>query len=759
MSPWILQHFLNPAMFWPAAALIAVPIIIHLIHRLRYRRVRFAAMEFLLASQRRNQQRVFFEQLLLLLSRIALIILLGLLIARFMLDPGELSLFQGAKSHHVIVLDDSASMQDRGTDGSVFDDAKDLVRRIVAEGAQRPGTQQLTLILMSRPRESLAGLSERDIDDALLTEVIDRLEILECTHRSCDPAEALEAALERLQNDRAVERVVHVLSDFRRRDWFDNKAAATAMRGLAEIDAGLNLVRCVGTEHQNLGIVGLEGDIEVAAAGVPVEFRATVQNFGERTANDVRAQIFVNGQRLPRTVDLETVPAGESVTRSFSVVFDRPMAHTLALKLADDPYPLDDERHLAVDVPVDNPVLVIDGSRGADQALFVADALAADTSVTGMSAVIHSPEDLRKMELNRFHAIYLLNVAELAPDALVALKDYVARGGGLAWFLGDQVRPAFYNDQLYAEGAGLFPVQLESAPAFLPRLETDSSVPDIVPGDNDIFRILTGEENPFLDAVIVNHYYAAKEDEEGAETAADTVSTVEVLATLRNGDPFMLEHEYGAGRVLTCMTTAGPLIGPNQLNWNNWANGPGKISYVVMQLELAKAIARRDRSLPPATVGEPIARQLNRAEYRDEVEVITPDDQATRVRALPPEQAGVDGEEAAADDVSRLELTFRETDEPGFYRLTLLPHDREPEVQLYAYNVPISESELPLVKEEQLRRELGEDVAFSLQPFGEFEWIRSESPGYEMRWALLMALLLIGMAEQWMASRFSYQGD
>ena len=68
MSDWIAQHFLHPSYVWPwGVALAAVPIIVHLINRLRYRRVRFAAMEFLLKSQQRNRRRLMVEQLILLL--------------------------------------------------------------------------------------------------------------------------------------------------------------------------------------------------------------------------------------------------------------------------------------------------------------------------------------------------------------------------------------------------------------------------------------------------------------------------------------------------------------------------------------------------------------------------------------------------------------------------------------------------------------------------------------------------------------------
>ena len=60
-----------------AAALISVPIIIHLINRMRYKRVRWAAMEFLLASYKKHRRWVWLKQLLLMLSRIAIIAPMG----------------------------------------------------------------------------------------------------------------------------------------------------------------------------------------------------------------------------------------------------------------------------------------------------------------------------------------------------------------------------------------------------------------------------------------------------------------------------------------------------------------------------------------------------------------------------------------------------------------------------------------------------------------------------------------------------------
>ena len=84
MGSWFLNAtFLG----WGAAAMVSAPVLIHLINRYRFRRVEFAAMEFLLASQQRNRRRVMVEQLLLLLLRILLVMGLIALIARMVLDP------------------------------------------------------------------------------------------------------------------------------------------------------------------------------------------------------------------------------------------------------------------------------------------------------------------------------------------------------------------------------------------------------------------------------------------------------------------------------------------------------------------------------------------------------------------------------------------------------------------------------------------------------------------------------------------------
>src|SRR5579864_610415 len=125
----MLSLFANPFAMIAGVLLISSPIIIHLINRMRYKRVRWAAMEFLLKSQKRSRRKLIIEQMILLALRILMILLVGLLLARFVgCDEGREG---GASTLHVVVWDDTLSTSDtiRNADGqsrSVHEEEKRL---------------------------------------------------------------------------------------------------------------------------------------------------------------------------------------------------------------------------------------------------------------------------------------------------------------------------------------------------------------------------------------------------------------------------------------------------------------------------------------------------------------------------------------------------------------------------------------------------------------------------------------------------------
>src|SRR5436190_13620849 len=107
--------FQHPGFLLVGAALLSVPIIIHLINRMRFKRIRWGAMEFLLKALKRNRRRLIIEQLMLLALRCLLVALVGLLVMRFM--GFSFANFGTKQSMHVVIFDDSLSMNDQWTQG------------------------------------------------------------------------------------------------------------------------------------------------------------------------------------------------------------------------------------------------------------------------------------------------------------------------------------------------------------------------------------------------------------------------------------------------------------------------------------------------------------------------------------------------------------------------------------------------------------------------------------------------------------------
>ncbi len=81
-----MPTFVHPLLLW-GLPLVALPVLIHLINILRHRRVEWAAMEFLLVSQKKHHTWVLLKQLFLLLLRMMAIAAIVLLVAQPLLRP------------------------------------------------------------------------------------------------------------------------------------------------------------------------------------------------------------------------------------------------------------------------------------------------------------------------------------------------------------------------------------------------------------------------------------------------------------------------------------------------------------------------------------------------------------------------------------------------------------------------------------------------------------------------------------------------
>ncbi|MFK7822204.1 MAG: CARDB domain-containing protein, partial [Planctomycetaceae bacterium] len=612
-----------------------------------------------------------------------------------------------------------------------------VVKRLLSEGANQPGTQQISIMLMSRPDKLL--VTEEAVDESLLADVTTKLHSLKCTSRALEPRVSLEAARSMLAEDRAVVRQVHVVTDFRAGDWSAQPAVADVIESLDGADITVNLVRVVPDLHPNLAVTQLLPKGANPAVGVPVQFQIGVQNFGERVARDVALSILVDGQRLPITVQFAKIEPGTEVTQTQDLTFDSAGQHYVEVTMGADSVESDNARFATLNIVDSNPVLIVDGDPEGAAGRYVAAAIAADPKLTGYAPSVELPRFLRTQPLDQYRCIYMLNVPALSEDGLDSLQKYVSGGGGLVWFVGGLVNAEFYSNELFADGRGLFPVRLGSAS--VPYSDRDGA--DLVFGKHPVFDVFGLEELQFAAAIQLFRYLPVAEDwEKDDAKRGDRVSTI---ATLSDGQPFAFEHRYGDGQIYSFLTAV-------DRDWTNWPVGDANPSFVIVNLDLQRVIAQTGSVDSSRAVGEPIELKLPASKYRDAVELDLPEragGQTLRMIAAPEKK--VDG--SVSTD---LFAAYRDTDVAGVYRVRLTDQDQQVEERWLSYNVSASESDLALADSDQLKEKLSSVDGLTIQEPGNTSWLRGRDAGQEIRAWLLGLLLLLFVLEQLLAYKLSY---
>lgn len=552
MVNWLNQFFRNPLLMWIGLLLISVPIIIHLINRIRFKRIRWAAMEFLLKSQKRNRRRLILEQLLLLALRCFLVLLAGLLVARFV-SAGINKLGQ-QDTWHYAVLDDTLSMSDRwqeqAKDTNCFDMSKAFVRALVKTALEEDSPQHLRLVLLSDPENALFDGQLNNDSKRELEVILDKPD-LQPSLRHIKPAVGFAAADKYFSEHTEGKKVFHFISDFREKDWnATDETLAKAMEAVTQ-KGNVFLMDCahpfrgenqqVVLNHDNICITDLQPETRIVSnEGQPIEFVVTIKNFSPSERKNVMLTVNVDGgERFEATQPIPNIPVGQ-YEHKFQLGFTKEGPNHITARLEDEKNGIsaDNIRHAVVEVRKRIPVLVVDGgfpdvdSEYSDTR-FVRTALGA---AKGYDVVPKGADALEKDDLSAYPSIFLLNVPDnkISEKGLKNLEEYVRKGGRIAFFLGDRVQGGKYNELLYKSGTGLFPVPLAAKPS--EKLNKDDRAAQMGNGqfkvyvrdkDHAITRgLLSPEVHDYLRFLMIDQYYPALPRFQWANKSVEELATL-----------------------------------------------------------------------------------------------------------------------------------------------------------------------------------------------------------------------------------------
>lgn len=735
------MSFLFPTVLTIGLPLLAVPLLIHLINLRRQQHIRWAAMQFLRESQRRNRRWILLKQLLLLATRTAIVGLVVLMLAHLVVRNEWLRLLGSGTMHHIVLLDDSYSMSDRWGNTSAMAEGQRAVQAIVDQAYHQSGTQLVTLIRFSEAAQLSAGAQPQVFSEQITDDFRSRLESLlaswEASQTDVDASQALKAVPKIPLADDGQTLILYVVSDYRARQFADSTDFRKLLADLKESEqlGQIHLVRCVQEARPNLAITALGLESGVRAAGVEMWMSVTVANYGDMPSRGVAVQIEQDGDALP-ALSLGDIAAHDEVSHKFLVQFAQAGSHWLAASLGADAVDVDNHRYFACELPAAKPVLIIDGSedgRGGHQ-LSLALAPGGNARTGWQPHVETSAALLDARQLAVQAAVCLLDVPRLASEELAALESYVESGGGAAFFVGPNADRSFYNDQLYRGGAGLFPAPLKLPTQLLDRQEDDA--PDLVVTDHPLFRVLAGRRNDFLALVQVDYYYALQD---GWEPGQD--GRTQVIARLRNQEPLTIEKRFGNGQVVAQLTKLSS--GDTPLGrWSNWSLNP---AFPVLANELVNRLAAGRQQDPVHQVGDNLAVAVDAAKFESSVRYRVPGRDTARIEVLAEKSAT--GTEAFA--------VLERVPTSGVYDAQLQPLDGVPESRRFAVNVATGEGDLAIVHPEELTRQVaGVDVV--IHDAADMALDAQQIAGFKMGDALLGAIIVMLLAEQLLAYAASY---
>ncbi|HEX4129431.1 MAG TPA: BatA domain-containing protein [Pirellulales bacterium] len=704
----------------------AVPVVLHLFHRQRYRTIDWAAMDFLREAIERSR-RARLRDVLLLALRVACLALFGLAMARPFFASAAHAPLGNQPVHAILLVDNSLSMAYRQLDGSLLDTARRRARELIE---QLPAGSRISVLPVCATEGTFSRDSYATADDAL-----DALDAIRVADRQLNLTAAVELALDTAQRtaEPAAKRFV-LFSDGQAINW-PAEAASSDVRRLEN----LQFVEVSPHGTENAWIADFRLADGVADVQGPARLLARVRYEGAVPRRSVEITLSVDGQAVDsRTIDLLPGQAREvALSHRFQTAVENgqvAMAKA-TVALASDRLSDDDTRSLIVPVVAALPVVFVDqygdgedparGQYGETYRLrrLLRSAGSADPHARPLVQVRHLRiDELSADALDGAWFVVLAGV-ETPGDAVSLLRQYVDRGGQLIIAAGAEFDPVAWNAAAWLDGKGVLPAPLEpeligARPRESVKLEPFAIDPSSLAGSLfDLDGIANDERDELFREPL---FFQAVRVAERAD------SQLRVLARFTNHSPLFVDREIGRGRVTFIASAV-------QSDWNTLT-----MTNAVLLFDRMFRLAI-ERSLPRRTLGplETFSLPIDAHDRRGRFTLVRPDGTNDPLTV-----------DAIGNDTYRLRL--HDLSQRGIYHVVaergeaqLAADNRLADIPL-AVNGPERESELRPLDAQQWAERLG-DAPIRRLASDEAISIDGGDAASQNLWKWLMATVLAGL--------------
>ena len=589
-------------------AVVAVPVVLHLLMRRKPVPHAFPALRFLQLRARESRRRLRLQHLLLLLVRIAAVCLLVLALARPVLrGAGWLADREGPVAV-ACVVDTAPRMLLRQGNRTRLDEVRDLATALFAK---LPWGSSIAVVDTSGGGVAFAP------SRAAAT---DRLRRLDAEAPTVTLPTAIADAARLLESSPLARRELYVFTDLSRGAWEQSLARDW---DVAHPDLSLLFIDVSATAPQNFAVERLELSAERVTAGMPLTVSVATQRVGPPARRSVALELRqADGSYVRRGEKPLDWQEGEEGLVAFELAGLEPgVSQGRVLVEGGDALGADNAVDFTVEVGPPARVLVAGNQPVEKTGLFFVEAVAPRPLVkagrTPFTVSLVPVANLTSEPWDDYAGLVLIDPPPLPPPTWDLLGQWVRQGGGLVVWLGPTAgNPAGFNlpASEVVLGGRLERVWRSPGPEnFLAPAALDHPV--LAP-----FRRV-GDAVPWQDFPVFRHWEFQPVEAE-LEAEGERSPAAVPLLNYRNGLPAILEKQLGQGRVLVA-TTPVSQAADDPAAWNQLATGFEPWPFVMLANELlAEAVTPADElnivsgevarlridrhDLPTATVRTPL---------------------------------------------------------------------------------------------------------------------------------------------------------
>jgi hypothetical protein len=550
--------FLSPFLL-ACAAVLAVPLWLHLRRKRRQTPVEFPSLRYLKMAAARMKRQARVEDPGLLLLRMLLVALLAAAVARPVVRSRGTWFGVGRSVESVVVIDATASMGWRGDAGSRLDAAKRLAREWM-DGIDRTDAVALWVLTDRLEQPVPVPITDRG-------QVLRKLDALGSSECAADLALVFNAAREWADTRGVGRKELVVITDNQPAAW-DWPADGFFRRAWQRSGVELVVLAPDSVRASNISVAAVEWDGRSVREGALLTGAARLVNHGDAAVNDL-LECRIGGQVLLRKP--VEIAAGGSLDVPLSLpvpVMEGPVL-TGELALAGDALTCDDRWCFALPLHRALNVLVVDRSGGMGGSMRASFFLTRALTAGGAGKALAIEADAwSQHKTTDFDALWFTGGAVTGAGAWSKAMDFAATGGTVV-VTGDSQPDPLPADWPVTAGA--------ETPLPAGRMATRLLVP----------------AHPLFDGVWSEQTAFPPLPQKTVRNCAPAAGA-QVLASVAGEIPLLVEVVHGKGRVLWLNASAD----------RTWGDLPLSAVFVPLVQQLARAKELAMQTTTACWVGE-----------------------------------------------------------------------------------------------------------------------------------------------------------